>query len=106
LHDGVLSVHMHADNAAARDVLQHQLARLRDMLQERGVRTGSLDVGDHSNHSDRAATGNPTSGGPSGQAGRSRPGDGAPTTAAPTPQQAVPVATLTPATDGRLDLHV
>jgi hypothetical protein len=31
-------------------VLQHQLDHMRDLLQERGVRTGTLDVGEHSDN--------------------------------------------------------
>ncbi len=54
MHDGVLAVHMHAENADTQRVLHEQLNALRDTLHERGVATSSLDVGggrtsDHAN---------------------------------------------------------
>jgi flagellar hook-length control protein FliK len=107
LRDGVLSVHMHADNAAARDVLQQQLARMRDLLHERGVRTGSLDVGDHSlRHETRAA---PRDRGEqaNGDATRGRSADDG----AQARDERVVVLDRAPTTtddlsSGRLDLHV
>ncbi len=104
LHDGVLSVHMHADNAAARDVLQHQLARLRDMLQERGVRTGSLDVGDHSDHSGRATSRDRGDGAPSRDATRAV--RSVPAAAIPDDRRVAAAPAPARSTSGRLDLHV
>ena len=101
LHDGVLSVHMQADSAATRDVLQHQLAKLRDMLQERGVRTGSLDVGDQR---DRTA--------PQDRQADERDASSSRTSHAESESASAPVAvqstsnTTSRSASGRLDLHV
>jgi flagellar hook-length control protein FliK len=94
---------MQADSAATRDVLQHQLTKLRDSLQERGVRTGSLDVGDHS---DRAATqGRETDEHDASSSGTSH----AESDSTPQPvaaQQSAAANTPNTSTSGRLDLHV
>ena len=103
LHDGVLSVHMQADSAAARDVLQHQLGKLRDMLQERGVRTGSLDVGEQRDRTaphDRQADERDAS-------SSGTPNAESESTAAPTgARRTSSVNTTSRSTSGRLDLHV
>jgi flagellar hook-length control protein FliK len=66
LRDGVLAVHMSADRPETQRMLTEQLGKLREMLDERGVSMGSLDVGDHSSRSAYNAPtqnqdGNPTS---------------------------------------------
>ena len=48
LRDGMLAVHMTADRPETQRVLNEQLGKLREILDDRGVSMGSLDVGDHS----------------------------------------------------------
>jgi flagellar hook-length control protein FliK len=47
LRDGVLSVHMQADRIETQRTLTEHLDTLRALLADRGVATGSVDVGDH-----------------------------------------------------------
>jgi flagellar hook-length control protein FliK len=44
LRDGVLSVHMRAEQAHAAEVLHQELGRLREQLANEGVQTGELTV--------------------------------------------------------------
>ncbi len=106
LHDGVLSVHMHADNPRSQELLQHQLDHLRNLLSDRGVRTGTLDVDQHRG---QAAGGNDRHGGTDDPSTQRRDRDGATASATASDRVARTVRTRpsspSPA-DGRLDLHV
>ncbi len=55
LRDGVLAVHINADHSATQRMLHEHIDVLRELLAERGVATGSVDVGDH-NASRQAAS--------------------------------------------------
>jgi flagellar hook-length control protein FliK len=55
LRDGVLSVHMRAEQAHAAEVLHQELGRLREQLANEGVQTGELTVDGRAAHNDSGA---------------------------------------------------
>ncbi len=104
LHQGVLSVHMHADNPEARAALAAHVDQLRELLDGHGVQTGTLDLGGQSGNG--AHLGGRSAGDATGERRRSA-SSSAPIANDPTaPVDRSPETTRPAVTDDGLDLQL